>query len=66
LIASNAATSWWSASSVVWAYTVMGVPDMAPTVLRSGVDAACILEPLLSAVQAQGRVRSVFALFTGE
>ncbi len=29
-------------------YTVMGVPDMAPTVLRGGVDAACIPEPLLS------------------
>ena len=35
-------------------YTVMGVPDMAPTVLRGGVDAACIPEPLLSVVQAQG------------
>jgi len=47
-------------------YTVMGVPDMAPTVLRGGVDAACIPEPLLSVVQAQGGVRSVFDLFAGE
>src|SRR5262249_41571670 len=47
-------------------YTVMGVPDMAPTVLRGGVDAACIPEPLLSVVQAQGQLRSVFDLFSGE
>jgi NitT/TauT family transport system substrate-binding protein len=47
-------------------YTVMGVPDMAPTVLRGGVDAACIPEPLLSVVQAQGGLRSVFDLFGGE
>ena len=47
-------------------YTVMGVPDMAPTVLRNGVDAACIPEPLLSVVQAQGGLRSVFDLFAGE
>jgi NitT/TauT family transport system substrate-binding protein len=47
-------------------YTVMGVPDMAPTVLRGGVDAACIPEPLLSVVQAQGGLRSVFDLFAGE
>src|SRR5215467_1069082 len=47
-------------------YTVMGVPDMAPTVLRGGVDAACIPEPLLSVVQAQGGLRPVFDLFAGE
>src|SRR5262245_12388873 len=47
-------------------YTVLGVPDMAPTVLRGGVDAACIPEPLLSVVQAQGGLRSVFDLFSGE
>jgi NitT/TauT family transport system substrate-binding protein len=47
-------------------YTVMPVPDMAPTVLRGGVDAACIPEPLLSVVQAQGNLRSVFDLFSGE
>jgi NitT/TauT family transport system substrate-binding protein len=47
-------------------YTVMGVPDMAPTVLRGGVDAACIPEPLLSVVQAQGGLRSVFDLFSNE
>jgi NitT/TauT family transport system substrate-binding protein len=43
----------------------MGVPDMAPTVLRGGVDAACIPEPLLSAVRAEGGLRSVFDLFSG-
>lgn len=47
-------------------YTVMPVPDMAPTVLRGGVDAACIPEPLLSVAQAQGGLRSVFDLFAGE
>jgi NitT/TauT family transport system substrate-binding protein len=47
-------------------YAEMGVPDMAPKVLRGGVDAACIPEPLLSAVQAQGGLRLVFDLFTGE
>jgi NitT/TauT family transport system substrate-binding protein len=47
-------------------YTVMSVPDMAPTVLRGGVDAACIPEPLLSVVQAQGGLRPVFDLFSGE
>jgi NitT/TauT family transport system substrate-binding protein len=46
-------------------YTVMGVPDMAPTLLRGGVDAACIPEPLLSAVRAEGGLRSVFDLFSG-
>jgi NitT/TauT family transport system substrate-binding protein len=47
-------------------YTVMGVPDMAPTVLRGCVDAACTPEPLLSVVQAQGELRSVFDLFSGQ
>jgi NitT/TauT family transport system substrate-binding protein len=47
-------------------YTVMPVPDMAPTVLRGGVDAACIPEPILSVVQAEGGLRSVFDLFSGE
>jgi NitT/TauT family transport system substrate-binding protein len=46
-------------------YTVMGVPDMAPTLLRGGIDAACIPEPLLSAVRAEGGLRSVFDLFSG-
>jgi NitT/TauT family transport system substrate-binding protein len=44
----------------------MGVPDMAPTVMRGGVDAACIPEPLLSVAQAQGGLRSVFDLFSGD
>jgi len=47
-------------------YTVMGVPDMAPTVLQGGFDAACIPEPLLSVVQEQGGLRSVYDLFSGD
>jgi NitT/TauT family transport system substrate-binding protein len=47
-------------------YTVLGVPDMAPTVLRGGVDAACIPDPIRSIVQEQGGLRSVFDLFSGE
>ncbi len=47
-------------------YTVMSVPDMAPTLLRGGVDAACIPEPLLSVAQAQGGLRPAFDLFSGE
>ncbi|HKA19123.1 MAG TPA: ABC transporter substrate-binding protein [Blastocatellia bacterium] len=45
-------------------YTVVGVPDMAPIVLRGGLDAACIPEPMLSKVQAQGGLRSVFDMFS--
>jgi NitT/TauT family transport system substrate-binding protein len=45
-------------------YTVVGVPDMAPLVLRGGIDAACIPEPLLSKAQAQGGLRSVFDMFS--
>ena len=44
-------------------YTVMGVPEMAPAVLRGGVDAACIPEPVLSIVMAQGGLKSVHDLF---
>jgi ABC-type nitrate/sulfonate/bicarbonate transport system substrate-binding protein len=47
-------------------YVVTGIPHMAPTVLEGGVDAAGIPEPLLSVVQAQGGLRSVFDLFAGE
>ncbi len=47
-------------------YTVMGIPDMAPTVLRGGVDAACIPEPILSVVKAEGGLRSIFDLFSNE
>ena len=47
-------------------YTPIGVPDMAPTLLRGGIDAACVPEPLLTAVKAQGGVRPVMDLFTGE
>jgi NitT/TauT family transport system substrate-binding protein len=46
-------------------YTVMGVPDMAPTVLRGGIDAACIPDPIRSVVQEQGGLRNVFDLFSG-
>jgi NitT/TauT family transport system substrate-binding protein len=39
---------------------------MAPTVLRGGVDAACIPDPIRSIVHQQGGLRSVFDLFTGK
>jgi NitT/TauT family transport system substrate-binding protein len=47
-------------------YTVIPVPDMAPTILRGGVDAACIPDPIRTVVQEQGGLRSVFDLFSGE
>jgi len=47
-------------------YTVMPIADMAPTVLRDGVDAACIPEPMYSIVAAQGNLRPIYDLFTGE
>jgi NitT/TauT family transport system substrate-binding protein len=47
-------------------YTVMPVPDMAPTILRGGVDSACVPDPIRSLVQEQGGLRSVFDLFSGE
>jgi NitT/TauT family transport system substrate-binding protein len=46
-------------------YTVMNVPDMAPTVLRGGVDAACIPDPIRSVVEQQGGLRTVSDLFSG-
>ena len=39
---------------------------MAPTLLRGGIDAACVPEPLLTAVKAQGGLRPVMDLFTGQ
>jgi NitT/TauT family transport system substrate-binding protein len=48
------------------AYTAIGVPDMAPTLLRGGIDAACIPEPILTAVKEQGGVRVIVDLFAGE
>jgi NitT/TauT family transport system substrate-binding protein len=47
-------------------YTVMSVPDMPPTLLRGGIDAACITEPLLTALQAQGGLRPMHDLFSGD
>jgi NitT/TauT family transport system substrate-binding protein len=46
-------------------YTVMNVPDMAATVLRGGVDAACIPDPIRTVVQEQGGLRTVADLFSG-
>jgi NitT/TauT family transport system substrate-binding protein len=46
-------------------YTVMNVPDMAPTVLRGGVDVACIPDPIRTIVQEQGGLRTVADLFSG-
>jgi NitT/TauT family transport system substrate-binding protein len=48
------------------AYTPIGVPDMAPTLLRGGIDAACIPEPILTAVKEQGGVRPIMDAFAGE
>jgi NitT/TauT family transport system substrate-binding protein len=45
-------------------YTVMNVPDMAATVLRGGVDAACIPDPIRSVVQEQGGLRTIADLFS--
>jgi NitT/TauT family transport system substrate-binding protein len=47
-------------------YTPIGVPDMAPTLLRGGIDAACIPEPILTAVKARGGLRPIMDIFTGE
>jgi NitT/TauT family transport system substrate-binding protein len=48
------------------AYTPIGVPDMAPTLLRGGIDAACIPEPILPALKAQGGLRPIMDAFAGE
>jgi NitT/TauT family transport system substrate-binding protein len=45
-------------------YTPINVPDMAPTMLRDGIDAACIPEPVLTGVREQG-FRSILDLFVG-
>jgi len=47
-------------------YTPIGVPDMAPTLLRGGIDAACLPEPLLTAAKAQGGIRSIMDLFADQ
>jgi NitT/TauT family transport system substrate-binding protein len=47
-------------------YTPIGVPDMAPTLLRGGLDAACVPEPFLTALKARGGFRSIMDIFTGE
>jgi len=46
-------------------YAPIGVPDMAPTILRGGIDAACIPEPILTSVKQQGGLRPVMDLFAG-
>src|SRR5262245_30102412 len=47
-------------------YTVMPVPDMPPTLLRGGVDVACIPDPIRTVVLQQGGLHQVFDLFSGE
>jgi NitT/TauT family transport system substrate-binding protein len=47
-------------------YTVMPVPDMPPTLLRGGVDVACIPDPIRTVVLQQGGLRQVLDLFSGE
>lgn len=47
-------------------YTVLPVPDMAPTLLRGGVDVACIPDPIRTVVLEQGGLRQVHDLFSGD
>jgi NitT/TauT family transport system substrate-binding protein len=46
-------------------YVSLPIPDMGGNIARGGVDAACVPEPLLSAMKAQGGARLVMDLFTG-
>lgn len=43
----------------------LGIPDMPGQLARGGVDAACVPEPTLSALNAQGGFRSIDDLFSG-
>ncbi|MEN2738243.1 ABC transporter substrate-binding protein [Microbacterium sp. X-17] len=44
----------------------LGIPDMPAQLVRGGVDAACVPEPTLSALKAQGGFRSIYDLFAGD
>jgi NitT/TauT family transport system substrate-binding protein len=43
----------------------LAIPDMPAQLASGGVDAACVPEPTLSALKAQGGFRSIGDLFTG-
>jgi NitT/TauT family transport system substrate-binding protein len=47
-------------------YATLGIPDMVPTLLREGIDAACLPEPLLSTTRKQGVIREIHDLFSGD
>lgn len=53
-------------SEVTPEYVNLAVPDMAGTLQRGGVAAACVPEPTLSAMKASGDFRSVFDLFSDD
>lgn len=43
----------------------LAIPDMAAQLANGGIDAACVPEPTLSALKAQGGFRSIGDLFSG-
>src|SRR5262249_16561493 len=47
-------------------YVTLGIPDMLPTLLRDGIHAACVPEPLLSTARRQGVIREIHDLFSGD
>jgi NitT/TauT family transport system substrate-binding protein len=47
-------------------YVTVPVPDMTPTLLREGVDAACLPEPVLTVARQQGGIREIYDLFSGD
>jgi NitT/TauT family transport system substrate-binding protein len=46
-------------------YVTLAIPDMVPTLLRDGVDAACLPEPLLSTNLKKGVISKIYDLFSG-
>lgn len=44
----------------------LAIPEMPAQLARGGVDAACVPEPTLSSVKAEGGFRSVSDIFSGE
>jgi NitT/TauT family transport system substrate-binding protein len=46
-------------------FTDLAIPQMPATLASGGIDAACLPEPLLSAVKPAGAIRSIFDVFGG-
>jgi len=46
-------------------FTDLAIPQMPSTLASGGIDAACLPEPLLSAVMPAGNIRSIFDVFGG-